>query len=228
MAAVNLLPLSSLPHLLYNKQCNSFKLFPFKVGTMPSFPSRRCWKDTPEGRGFLESPAGARERVEKCGDKDVCWCLPLPMAPAASPVQPCGLGLALTCLQPPRVETRAPAQRPRMHMQHPLQPPRSPPQPAHRPGRPQGRPQRTTPPPTDTASELRRPRPHWCPPTSPVSCRRVHASCLHPRASPVVCPTTPDELQSDSTSQLLWYPVAKPQFRQWGLTPFQVHPSSQS
>lgn len=123
MAAVNLLPLSSLPHLLYNKQCNSFKLFPFKVGTMPSFPSRRCWKDTPEGRGFLESPAGARERVEKCGDKDVCWCLPLPMAPAASPVQPCGLGLALTCLQPPRVETRVPAQRPRMHVQCPPQPP---------------------------------------------------------------------------------------------------------
>lgn len=96
-----------------------------------------------------------------------------------------------------------------------------------------GRPQRTFPPPTNTASELRRPRPHWCPdsqhtPTSPVSCRRSHASCLHPRVSPVVCPATPDKLQSDSTSQLLWYPVAKPQFRQWGLTPFQVHPSSQS
>lgn len=171
MAAVNLLPLSSLPHLLYNKQCNSFKLFPFKVGTMPSFPSRRCWKDTPEGRGFLESPAGARERVEKCGDKDVCWCLPLPMAPAASPVQPCGLGLALTCLQPPHVETRAPAQRPHMHVQCPLQPPAAP------------RSQRTG---QGSHRGVHR-EPLHLPPTQPASSEGLVLTGAHPRLpSPVV------------------------------------------
>lgn len=60
MSASRVSPLSSLPHLLYGKQCDSFKLFPFKVGAMPSFPSTRCWKDAPEGRGFLESSAGTR------------------------------------------------------------------------------------------------------------------------------------------------------------------------
>lgn len=60
MSASRVSPLGSLPHLLYGKQCDSFKLFPFKVGAMPSFPSTRCWKDAPEGRGFLESSAGTR------------------------------------------------------------------------------------------------------------------------------------------------------------------------
>lgn len=163
------------------------------------------------------------------GHKDTCWCPPCQW-PRRPPVRDPAASAGHSPVCSPH--TGKPE---RSHSGHTCVPsaPCSPQQPAHRPGRLQGRPQRTAPPPTHAAGELRRPRPHWCPrsqraPTSAGSRRRLGASCWHPRVSPVVCPVTPDKLQSDSTSQLLWYPVAKPQFRQWGLTPFQVHPSSRS
>ena len=87
MSVINLLPLSSkctLQHTLYNKKCNSVKLFTFRVGTMLSFPNRGCGKDTLGGRGFLQFPAEARETVSGMGVRMYTPVLPLPMAPTYS------------------------------------------------------------------------------------------------------------------------------------------------
>lgn len=134
----------------------------------------------------------------------------MPRAPDTRPVQSCSLSLALTCLQPPHMETKAPAQpacslpvaqRVRVDVQLLLQPHRAWAQPTC--GLVSTENHSSSP---RAASELRGLCPHWCAdsrctPTPPA----VTACFLPTLQSP---PYTPDTLQSSppANSSANWWP----------------------
>lgn len=169
--------------MLYDERCKLLKLFSFKVDTVLSFSNTGCWRVIAGGRGFLQFPGGAQERASGVCMRTCHGAPPPSHRPQDSlPLQPCSLSPAVICLQPPQHKNRSSCTACLWLGGSHGSAPSATTQPAHCPSGSSG---------------------DFCPTSATLpkhphvsGCRLPATSHLYSGKLPIVCPATPDKLQS--------------------------------